>query len=59
MQSMRVDLPSVTVWTLPLVLGCRNRGRRGDAELDTGPGDLSLAGEGLLNTSQKFLLKPG
>ena len=60
MQSILVDLPRVTVWTLPLVPGWRKRGRAGGAELDTDPAiDLSLSGTGLVNSSQKFLLKPG
>ena len=62
MQSIRVDLPRVTVWTLPLVAGWRNWGRGGEGELDTAGQPsltLSLSGVGLLNSSQKFLLNPG
>ena len=58
MQSIRVDLPRVTVWTLPLVLGWRNRGLGGMGELDMVAVGLSGVA-GLLNSNQKFLLNPG
>ena len=56
-QSIRVDRPRVTVWMLPLVLGWRKRGL-GVAGL-TATGAASVSGRALLNSSQKFLLKPG